>query len=186
MVLCCLAVTICGCKECYCMLTPSSYHSTIFNVILIRSSFSFSATGFKSQEEPISETTRDKNHPPHSRIDTRLPSSPIAPPISLPGPPMMPGPRPNMPPMPRPHGIPNPHLPPFFSPQNRPHMPPRVLPGGPMFAADRFRMPPAFSPPGPPFQRFPPMRPEQRFFQNASPGFGPPFPSGRWRWTWTF
>lgn len=163
------------------MLTPSSYHSTIFNVILIRSSFSFSATGFKSQEEPISETTRDKNHPPHSRIDTRLPSSPIAPPISLPGPPMMPGPRPNMPPMPRPHGIPNPHLPPFFSPQNRPHMPPRVLPGGPMFAADRFRMPPAFSPPGPPFQRFPPMRPEQRFFQNASPGFGPPFPSGRWR-----
>ncbi|XP_040903032.1 SR-related and CTD-associated factor 4-like [Toxotes jaculatrix] len=137
-------------------------------------------------EESTKDSQRDKGTPSDAGGDSQL-GSPSASVMTMPGPAVIQGPRPGMPPLQPPPGMPNPHLPPFLSPSNMPHMPPQMMPGGPMFPPDRFRMPMPFPPHGPPFHRHPSMGPEDiddregRHFRNGRPGFGcPPFPRGRW------
>ncbi|XP_059187251.1 SR-related and CTD-associated factor 4-like [Centropristis striata] len=144
------------------------------------------AGSVKPPEESTMDSKGDKGTPSDLGTDNQL-GSPTVPVMTMPGPGVMPGPRLGMPPLQPPPGMPNPHLPPFFSPPNMPHMPPQMMPRGPMFPPDRFRMPMPFPPRGPPFHRHPSMGPEGmedregRHFRNGRAGFGcPPFHRGRW------
>ncbi|XP_034405159.1 SR-related and CTD-associated factor 4-like isoform X2 [Cyclopterus lumpus] len=136
----------------------------------------------KPPEESTKDSKRDTGTPSDLATDNHL-GSPAALGMALPATAVMQGPRLGM----SPPGMPNPHLPPFLSPPNMPHMPPQMMPGGPMFPPDRFRMPMPFPPRGPPFHRHPSMGPdgmhvrEGGHFRNGRAGFGcPPFQRGRW------
>lgn len=140
----------------------------------------------KPPEDSTRESKRDKGTPSDAGSDNHL-GSPVAPGMTMPGPAVMHGPGSGRPPLQHPPGMPNPHLPPFLSPPNMPHMPPQMMPGGPMFPPDRFRMPMPFAPRGPPFHQHSSMGPEGmddregRHFRNGRPGFGcSPFQRGRW------
>ncbi|XP_039987318.1 SR-related and CTD-associated factor 4-like isoform X2 [Xiphias gladius] len=144
------------------------------------------AGSVKPLEDSIQDPKRDKGTPSDVGSDNQL-GSPSATAMTMSGPAAIQSPRPGMPPL-QPHpGMGNPHLPPFLSPPNMPHMPPQMMPGGPMFRPERFRMPMPFPPRGPAFHRHPSMGPEgmddreERHFRNGRPGFGcPPFHRGRW------
>lgn len=119
--------------------------------------------------------------------DAKQLGSVVAPVMALPDPGIMPGPRPGFPLLQPPAGTPGPHIPPFLSPPNMPHLPPQKMHRGPMFLPERFRMPLPFPPRGPPFHRHFAMEPEGmddekvRHFGNGNPGFPHPnFHRGRW------
>ncbi|XP_032363246.1 SR-related and CTD-associated factor 4 isoform X2 [Etheostoma spectabile] len=140
----------------------------------------------KHPEESPKDSKGDKGTPSDLGRDNHL-GSPGATVMTMPGPGVLQGPRPGMPQLQPPPVMANPHLAPFLSPPNMPHMPLQMMPRGPMFPPDRFRMPMPFPPRGPPFHRHPSMGPEGmdgregRHFRNGRPGFGcPPFHRGRW------
>ncbi|XP_032363247.1 SR-related and CTD-associated factor 4 isoform X3 [Etheostoma spectabile] len=144
------------------------------------------AGSLKHPEESPKDSKGDKGTPSDLGRDNHL-GSPGATVMTMPGPGVLQGPRPGMPQLQPPPVMANPHLAPFLSPPNMPHMPLQMMPRGPMFPPDRFRMPMPFPPRGPPFHRHPSMGPEGmdgregRHFRNGRPGFGcPPFHRGRW------
>lgn len=157
------------------MLSPTSILAEV--ALSIPKEFEHAKVTPKSNLQPPDVSTTDSTQadtaPSDLDADHKL-GSPGAPPMSMhspfPGPGMSP-----VQPLPR---MPNPNLPPFMSPPHMsPHMVRPMMPGGPMFPPDRFGMPMPFPPRGPPFQR-PGM--DMGPYRNGRPGFGPPFPRGRW------